>query len=91
MRLFSDVARVSLSVLLSGMVRCSVSKDWLVRFVEHRIGDLRIIRLIQKWVPIPDIRPGQNVGPPSVHCHAPNRQHQNYQRAQYDQKLLHAI
>jgi hypothetical protein len=27
----------------------SVRKDWLVRFVEHRIGDLRIIRLIQKW------------------------------------------
>src|SRR5471030_1123976 len=28
----------------------SVSKDWLMRFVEHRIGDLRIIRLIQKWL-----------------------------------------
>src|SRR5215471_16353332 len=28
----------------------SVSKDWLVRFVEHRIGDLRIIGLIQKWL-----------------------------------------
>ena len=28
----------------------SISKDWLVRFVEHRIGDLRIIRLIQKWL-----------------------------------------
>ena len=28
----------------------SVSKDWLVQFVEHRIGDLRIIRLIQKWL-----------------------------------------
>ncbi len=28
----------------------SVSKDWLVRFVEHRIGDRRIIRLIQKWL-----------------------------------------
>jgi RNA-directed DNA polymerase len=27
-----------------------VSKDWLVRFVEHRIGDRRIIRLIQKWL-----------------------------------------
>jgi group II intron reverse transcriptase/maturase len=26
-----------------------VSKDWLIRFVEHRIGDERIIRLIQKW------------------------------------------
>jgi RNA-directed DNA polymerase len=28
----------------------SVSKEWLVRFVEHRIGDPRIIRLIQKWL-----------------------------------------
>src|SRR5215472_5273336 len=27
-----------------------VSQNWLVRFVEHRIGDLRIIRLIQKWL-----------------------------------------
>ena len=28
----------------------AVSQDWLVRFVEHRIGDKRIIRLIQKWL-----------------------------------------
>jgi RNA-directed DNA polymerase len=27
-----------------------VSRDWLVRFVEHRIGDARIIRLIEKWL-----------------------------------------
>ena len=27
-----------------------VSRDWLVRFVEHRIGDPRIVRLIQKWL-----------------------------------------
>jgi RNA-directed DNA polymerase len=27
-----------------------VSKYWLIRFVEHRIGDKRIIRLIQKWL-----------------------------------------
>ena len=27
-----------------------VSQDWLIRFVEHRIGDKRIIRLIQKWL-----------------------------------------
>ena len=27
-----------------------VSQSWLVRFVEHRIGDPRIIRLIQKWL-----------------------------------------
>src|SRR5215813_12781864 len=27
-----------------------VSQNWLVRFVEHRIGDPRIIRLVQKWL-----------------------------------------
>ena len=27
-----------------------VSPDWLIRFVEHRIGDRRIIRLIAKWL-----------------------------------------
>ena len=28
----------------------SVSQEWLVRFVEHRIGDKRVVRLIQKWL-----------------------------------------
>jgi len=28
----------------------SVSQKWLVRFLEHRIGDKRILRLIQKWL-----------------------------------------
>ena len=28
----------------------TVSQEWLIRFVEHRIGDRRIIRLIQKWL-----------------------------------------
>jgi len=28
----------------------TVSQEWLIRFVEHRIGDPRIIRLIQKWL-----------------------------------------
>jgi RNA-directed DNA polymerase len=27
-----------------------VNQDWLVRFVEHRIGDRRMIRLIAKWL-----------------------------------------
>ena len=30
----------------------AVSQDWLVRFVEHRIGDKRIVRLIQKWLKV---------------------------------------
>ncbi|MGY4280943.1 group II intron reverse transcriptase/maturase [Bradyrhizobium sp. LM2.7] len=28
----------------------TVDQQWLTRFVEHRIGDPRIIRLIQKWL-----------------------------------------
>src|ERR1700692_2377568 len=28
----------------------SVSQEWLIKFVEHRIGDPRIIRLIRKWL-----------------------------------------
>jgi RNA-directed DNA polymerase len=28
----------------------TVSHDWLIRFLEHRVGDQRIIRLIQKWL-----------------------------------------
>ena len=27
-----------------------ISQEWLIRFLEHRIGDKRIIRLIQKWL-----------------------------------------
>jgi hypothetical protein len=27
-----------------------VSQQWVVRFLEHRIGDKRVIRLIQKWL-----------------------------------------
>ena len=28
----------------------SVSQEWLVKFVEHRVGDKRIVRLIRKWL-----------------------------------------
>ena len=28
----------------------TVSRDWMVRFLEHRIGDRRVIRLIIKWL-----------------------------------------
>jgi Reverse transcriptase (RNA-dependent DNA polymerase) len=27
-----------------------LSHEWLVRFVEHRIADRRVVRLIQKWL-----------------------------------------
>jgi RNA-directed DNA polymerase len=28
----------------------TLSREWLIKFIEHRIGDRRIIRLIQKWL-----------------------------------------
>jgi group II intron reverse transcriptase/maturase len=28
----------------------TVSHDWLLRFVEHRVGDRRVVRLIRKWL-----------------------------------------
>jgi len=28
----------------------SLSQEWLVKFMEHRIGDRRVVRLIQKWL-----------------------------------------
>jgi RNA-directed DNA polymerase len=28
----------------------TVNQEWLIRFLEHRIGDRRIIRLIRKWL-----------------------------------------
>jgi RNA-directed DNA polymerase len=28
----------------------TVSHEWLIRFLEHRIGDRRVLRLIQKWL-----------------------------------------
>jgi retron-type reverse transcriptase len=27
-----------------------ISREWLVKFIEHRIADKRVVRLIQKWL-----------------------------------------
>ena len=47
------ITRTKVNYILDCDVRSffdSVSHDWLVRFVEHRIGDPRVIRLIRKWL-----------------------------------------
>jgi retron-type reverse transcriptase len=28
----------------------NLSHDWLLKFVQHRVADRRILRLIQKWL-----------------------------------------
>lgn len=38
-----------------------VSQDWLVRFVQHRIGDPRIVRLIQKWLKAGVLEDGEKI------------------------------
>jgi group II intron reverse transcriptase/maturase len=37
----------------------AVSHDWLLRFVEHRVGDRRVIRLIRKWLKAGVMEDGQ--------------------------------
>ena len=37
----------------------SVSHEWLIRFVEHRIADPRMIRLIRKWLKAGVLEDGQ--------------------------------
>jgi group II intron reverse transcriptase/maturase len=46
----------------------AMDHEWLIRFVEHRIGDRRVIRLIRKWLKAGvmedgEVRPGE-VGTP---------------------------
>jgi group II intron reverse transcriptase/maturase len=47
------IRRTKVNWILDADIRSffdTVSHDWLIRFLEHRIGDRRIIRLIQKWL-----------------------------------------
>jgi RNA-directed DNA polymerase len=47
------IERRRVNVILDADIRSffdTVSQEWLIRFVEHRVGDKRIIRLIQKWL-----------------------------------------
>jgi RNA-directed DNA polymerase len=47
------ITRTPVNWILDADIRSffdTVSHDWLIRFVEHRIGDRRMIRLIRKWL-----------------------------------------
>jgi retron-type reverse transcriptase len=46
------VAQMAVKLVIDADVsKCldTLSHEWLVKFIERRIGDRRIIRLIQKW------------------------------------------
>ena len=47
------ITRTKVSWIVDADVRSffdSMSHDWLIRFVEHRVGDPRMIRLTRKWL-----------------------------------------
>jgi RNA-directed DNA polymerase len=47
------ITRMKVSFIVDADVRSffdSLSQPWLMRFIEHRIGDPRILRLIRKWL-----------------------------------------
>src|SRR4029450_7224490 len=47
------IPRMKVNWILDADIRSffdSVSQEWLVRFLEHRVGDERVIRLVRKWV-----------------------------------------
>ena len=51
--LATGIARTSVNWILDADISRffdTVSHDWLIKFVEHRIGDQRVIRLIRKWL-----------------------------------------
>ena len=37
----------------------TIDHEWLIKFVEHRIGDRRVVRLIQKWLKAGVLEDGQ--------------------------------
>ena len=39
----------------------TISHDWLLRFIEHRVGDKRVIRLITKWLKAGVLEDGRRV------------------------------
>ena len=47
------IERTAVNFILDADIRAffdTVSHEWLIRFVEHRIGDQRVCRLIRKWL-----------------------------------------
>jgi RNA-directed DNA polymerase len=39
----------------------TLNHEWLIRFLEHRVGDRRVVRLIQKWLRAGVLEDGQRI------------------------------
>jgi len=61
-RLYVGIDEGKVSWVLDVDIRAffdSLSQEWLVKFMEHRIGDRRVVRLIQKWLRAGVLEEGQ--------------------------------
>ena len=72
------ITRMKMNYILDCDVRGffdSLSHGWLVRFIEHRIGDPRIVRLIRKWLQAGVLQDGEwkatDIGSPQGSVIAP--------------------
>src|SRR5260221_7095900 len=52
----------------------TLSREWLIRFIEHRVGDRRIIRLIRKWLKAGVLEEGQLTETSEGHTTGPQSQ-----------------
>ena len=62
--LFVGVTRKKVNWVLDADIRGffdAINHEWLVKFVEHRIADQRIVRLIQKWLRAGVLEDGQTI------------------------------
>jgi len=51
--LAAGITQTKVNWIVDADIQCffdSVSHEWLMRFVEHRVGDPRLLRLIAKWL-----------------------------------------
>ncbi len=51
--LATGIIRTPVNWIIDADIRAffdSVDHDWLMRFIEHRVGDVRMLRLIRKWL-----------------------------------------
>jgi RNA-directed DNA polymerase len=51
--LATGIARTNVNWILDADISRffdAISHEWLIKFMEHRIGDQRVIRLIRKWL-----------------------------------------
>src|SRR6266478_4526375 len=58
------ITRTQVNWILDADIRSffdTVSHEWLIRFVERRIGDRRMVRLIRKWLKVGVMEEGQVV------------------------------